>query len=101
MCHRVGVLSTVLSAAQWESEGLNLVFQLGMSRCPLSPLFPLTGLLRAGNLGKVFKGRRFQGQQRAVGGPIELSEKPGEFWEEKSANEAKSKKYAWGCTENP
>lgn len=30
MCHGVGVLSSVLSAAQWESEGLNLVFQTGM-----------------------------------------------------------------------
>lgn len=94
MCHGVGVLSSVLSAAQWESEGLNLVFQTGMSRSPLSPLFLLTGLLRAGNLGKVFKRRGWRGQQRAVCGPEELSEKLGEFWKEKTANEAKSRKYA-------
>lgn len=63
-------------------------------RSPLSPLFLLTGLLRAGNLGKVFKRRGWRGQQRAVCGPEELSEKLGEFWKEKTANEAKSRKYA-------
>lgn len=95
------MLSSVLSAAQWESEGLNLVFQLGMSRSPLSLLFMLTGLLRAGNLGKDLKEEDARGQRRAVCGAEEQSEKLGEFWEEKTANEAKSRKYAWDCTENP
>lgn len=27
--------------------------------------------------------------------------KTGEFWKEKTANEGKSRKYAWSCTENP
>lgn len=35
-----------------------------------------------------------RGQQRAVCGPEELSEKLGKFWKEKTANEAKSRKYA-------
>lgn len=72
------------------SEGLNLVFQPAMSRSPLSPLFPLSGLLRAGNLGKVFKGRGCQGQQRAVGGPEELSEKLVNFGKRKLPMKAKA-----------
>lgn len=66
MRHRVGVLSSIAVSSTVGSEGLNLVFQSGMSRSPRSSLFPLTSLLRAGDLCEVFEGRGCQGQWSAV-----------------------------------